>query len=52
MIYALGQDDVLRFVAIKELVQWKLMVLTTQTTPQDLNPYKDFLVVWSNLADR
>ena len=51
MIYPLGRDGVLGFVAIEELVQQKLTVPTAQTTPQDLSAYKDPLGVRSDLAD-
>ena len=52
MIYALERDDVLRFVVVNELVQRKLTVPTTQTTPQNLSLYEDPPSIWSNLADR
>ena len=51
MIYPLGRDDVLGSVAVEELVQRKLTIPTTQTTPKDLSTYEDPPDVWSDLAD-
>ena len=51
VIYPLGQDNVLRSIALEELVQRKLMIPTTQTTPQNLNSYENPPSIWSNLAD-
>ena len=42
----------MRFVTVKELIQRKLTVPSTQTPPQYLHTNKIFLSIGSNLADR
>ena len=51
MIYPLGRDNLLGSVVIEEPVQRKLTVPTTQTTPKDLNTYKDPLDIQRDLVD-
>ena len=51
MIYPLGRDNLLGSVVIEEPVQRKLTVPTTQTTPKDLNTYKDPLGIQRDLVD-
>ena len=51
MICPLRKDDVLGSVAVEELVQGKLSIPSTQTTPYDLSTYKDPLGVRSDLAN-
>jgi len=52
MIYPLGRDNVLGFVAVEKLIQRKLKVPTAHTTPKDLSTYKDPLGVRRDLADK